>query len=339
MNARARIDRRARRGFTLVELVAVMAIVALLMGMGIGLIARLRVDDRAAVGIVQNVLRSARNWSVARDAPARVLIDVTGSTIQSFGMNVIGTWHFEEMPIRGAFGSEGMSLGGEIVSDGFTGSALSFAGQPPRSRVDIAVQLDPAFDLSRGFSIACAVRLAGNGSGALLEIGESAGISVTEDGGVRGWFAPVIVQEDGETRRGSRVALSTDGGFLRPDRWSEIEFQYDRVNMRVLVDGAVVAMLAESTPVWKVEAPLAISPSNTAFPGAIDALVVSAVAGEELRSLPKSVEFAADSLREIVFASGGGLDRVVHREPVKLNLKFDDGREERILVNLHGTVE
>ncbi len=339
MNAGAQIGRRAGRGFTLVELVAVMAIVVLLLGIGVGLIARLRVADRAAIGIVQNVLRSARNWSVAREAPARVRIDVAGSTIQSFGMNVIGTWHFEDMPIRGAFGSEGLSLGGEIVADGFTGSALSFAGQPPRSRVDIPVQLDPAFDLSRGFSIACAVRLAGQGSGALLEIGESAGLAVNEDGGLRAWFAPVIVQEDGEARRGSRVSLSTDGGFLRPNRWSEIEFQYDRVNMRVLVDGAVVAMLAESTPVWKVEAPLSISPSNAAFPGAIDALVVSAVASEERRALPKSVEFAADAPREIVFASGGGLDRVVHREPVKLNLKFEDGREERILVNLHGTVE
>jgi hypothetical protein len=29
----------------------------------------------------------------------------------------------------------------------------------------------------------------------------------------------------------------------------------------------------------------------------------------------------------------------VHREPVRMGLKFDDGREARILVNLHGTVE
>ncbi len=343
MNARA-ISRRAstcttRGAFTLIELIIVMGIIALLLGAGVGMIARLHVTDRAAVGIVQNTLRSARNWSVAREAPARVRIDTEARTIQAFGMSVIGTWHFEDMPVRGAFGTEGVSTGGRIVPDGFTGSALSFAGEPPRSHVVVPVQLDPAYDLSRGFSIACAVRLARESGADLLEIGDSAGISVTDDGAVRGWFAPVIVQEDGETRRGTPVALVTESGFLRANRWSEIEFQYDRENLRVLVDGAVVATLAESSEVWAVEGPLSLSPSQTAFPGAIDALVISAVAGEERRDLPKGVEFVEGSPTEIVFGAGGGLDRVVHREPVQLSLRFNDGREEKIFVNLHGTVE
>lgn len=329
----------AREGFTLVELVIVMGIIAVLIGAGVGLIARLRVADRAAVGIVTSTLRAARNWSVAREAPARVRIDSKNHTLQAFGMSVIGTWHFEGMPVRGAYGTEGLSLGGKIVADGFTGSALSFAGEPARSRVEIPVQLDPAFDLARGFSIACAVRPSSGDGGELLAIGESAGIGVSDDGAIRAWFAPEIVQEDGEKRRGARVVLTTDGGYLRANRWSEVEVQYDRANLRVVVDGALVASLSESTPVWKVEGPLAISPTAAAFPGAIDALVVSAVNGEDRRDLPKGVEFAPDTPREVVFAAGGGLDRSVHREPLKLTLKFDDGREEKILVNLHGTVE
>lgn len=334
-----RVQCGLRGGFTLIELIVVMGIIAVLIGAGVGLIARLRVADRAAVGIVHNTLRSARNWSVAREAPARVRIDPGRRTIQSFGQSVIGTWHFEDMPVRGAYGSEGASLGGRIVPDGFTGAALSFVGEPARSRVEIPVHLDPAYDLSRGFSIACAVRLSGSDGGDLLAIGESAGLGVTDDGAVRGWFAPVIVQEDGEKRRGARVVLTTDGGYLRADRWSEVEVQYDRAALRVLVDGSLVAMLFESSAVWPVEGPLSISPSNAAFPGAVDALVVSAVTGEERRELPKGVEFPADAPREIVFAAGGGLDRGVHRAPVRFTLKFDDGREEPILVNLHGTVE
>jgi len=330
---------RARGGFTLIELIVVMGIVALLIGAGVGLIARLRVADRAAVGIVHNTLRSARNWSVAREAPARVRIDAAARTIQSFGMSVIGTWHFEDPSLRGAFGADGVALGGRIVPDGFTGSALSFRGEPARSRVEFPVQLDPAFDLARGFSIACAVKLSGADGGELLAIGESAGIGVTDDGAVRAWFAPEMVQEDGERRRGARVVLVTGAGRLRPDRWSEVEVQYDRAALRVLVDGSLAALLVESSAVWKVEGPLVVSPSSGAFPGAVDALVVSAVTGEDRRDLPKGVEFAAGAPREIVFAAGGGLDRGVHREPVRFSLKFDDGREERILVNLHGTVE
>ncbi|MCY2960458.1 MAG: prepilin-type N-terminal cleavage/methylation domain-containing protein [Planctomycetota bacterium] len=331
--------RRGLLGFTLIELIVVMGIIAILIGAGVGLIARLRVADRAAVGIVHSTLRSARNWSVAREAPARVFLDADKRTIQAFGMSVIGTWHFEDMPVRGAFGTEGISLGGKIVEDGFTGSALSFAGEPARSRVEIPVHLDPAFDLSRGFSIACAVRPSSSDGGELLAIGESAGISTSDDGAVRAWFAPEIVQEDGERRRGARVVLTTDGGYLCANRWSGIEVQYDRATLRILVDGAAVALLAESSPVWKVESSLVISPTSAAFPGAIDALVVSAVTGEDRRDLPKGVEFGAGTPREIVFAAGGGLDRGVHREPVKFTLKFDDGREEKVLVNLHGTVE
>jgi len=326
-------------GFTLVELVVVMGIIAILLGVGVGLIARLNVGDRASVGIVHSVLRSARNWSVARDAPARVRIDAKSRTVQAFGLAVIGTWHFEASPVRGAFGVEGVSFGGHIVTDGFTGAALSFVGEPKSSRVEMPVHLDPAYDLSRGFSIRCAVRPARDDGGDLLAIGETAGIETSDDGSIRAWFAPVIVSQDGERRRGSRLVLATNGGLLRPGRWSEVEVQYDCRNMRIDVDGSTVALLAESAAPWTVEGPLAISPSTSPFPGAIDALVIAAVSGEERRELPKGVEFATGTPKEIVFAAGGGLDRDVHPEAVRFALTFDDGREAKILVNLHGTVE
>lgn len=330
---------RRTAAFTLVELIVVMAILAVLIGAGVGLIARLRVADRAAVGIVQNTIRSARNWSVAREAPSRVRLDAARGTIQAFGMSVVGTWHFESLPVRGAFGTEGLSLGGRIVEDGFTGSALSFVGEPARSRVEIPCHLDTAFDLSRGFAIACAIRPETGDGGDLLALGDSAGLSITDDGAVRAWFSPEIVDENAEKRRGSKLLLETAGGYLRPGRWCEVEVQYDRATMRVLVDGATVALLQENAPVWKLEGPLVLSPSNTPFPGALDALVVSTVAGEDRRELPKGVTFGANAPKEIVFAAGGGLDRTVHREPLKLSLKLDDEREETILVNLHGTVE
>jgi len=326
-------------GFTLVELVVVMGIVAILLGVGVGLIARLNVADRAAVGTVHTVLRSARNWSVARDAPARVRIDAKTRAMQAFGLAVIGTWHFESSPIRGAFGVEGVSLGGRIVTDGFTGSALSFVGEPKSSRVQMPVHLDPAYDLSRGFSIRCAIRPARDEGGELLAIGETAGIATSDDGSLRAWFAPEIVSQDGERRRGSRLVLTTNSGLLRAGRWSDVEVQYDQRSFRIDVDGSTVAVLAESAAPWKVEGPLEISPSTTPFPGAIDALVIAAVSGEEVRELPEGVEFAANTPKEIVFSAGGGLDRDVHAEAVRFALIFDDGREEKILVNLHGTVE
>ncbi len=328
-----------RAGFTLIELIVVMGLVAVLLGLGVGLISRLKVADRAAAGVVATTIRSARNWAVAREAGARVRLDAATGTLQAFGMSVIGTWHFETLPVRGAFGHEGQLLGGELVDDGFQGRALSFVGQPARSRVEIPVQLDPAFDLSRGFAIACAVRPASDQGGDLLAAGDAAGIALTDDGGVSAWIAPELVEEDGDRRRGGRIPLSTEAGRLRPGSWSQIEVQYDRRVLRILIDGVEAARTAETARVWRMDGPLVLSPSGAPFPGAIDALVVSAVTGDERRELPKGVTFTADSPKEIVFAGGGGLDREFHKEAVKLGLVFDDGREERFVVNLYGTVE
>jgi prepilin-type N-terminal cleavage/methylation domain-containing protein len=328
-----------RSGFTLIELVVVMGVIALLLGAGVGLVARLKVADRAAVGVVENVIRAARNWAVAREAGARVRIDRAAGRIQAFGLSVVGTWHFEALPITGAFGQEGTLLGGELIEDGFTGRALSFVGQPSRSRVEIPAQVDPAFDLARGFSVACAVRVQGDEGGELLQIGDSVGLGVAQGGGVQAWIAPEVVGEDGEPRRGGRVSVATPAGLLRPGRWAQVELQYDRRALRLIVDGAPVARADEDARVWRLEGPLVLSPTSAPFPGAVDALVVAAVAGDEARDLPKGVTFDPATPAEIVFDAGGGLDREVHREPVRLGLEFDDGRKERIVVNLYGTVE
>jgi hypothetical protein len=82
-----------------------------------------------------------------------------------------------------------------------------------------------------------------------------------------------------------------------------------------------------------------VSPSQAAYPGAIDALVVSAVVVDAATELPQGVTLAKDTLREIVFQAGGGLDREVHRDPVRIGLEFEDGRKETVQVNLYGTVE
>jgi prepilin-type N-terminal cleavage/methylation domain-containing protein len=328
-----------RRGFTLVELIVVIGIVSVMLGIGVGLVARIDTGGRAAVGIVETVLRGARNWAVSREAPARVRIDVAGGTLQAFGARVVGTWHFEDESLEGAFGHKGVALGGRIVPDGFTGAALSFLGEPARSRVEFPVHLDPAFDVSRGFGLDCALRSGREDGGDVLALGESIGLATGDDGSLRAWFAPEIQGEDGERRRGARVTLSTAAGLVRPGRWCEVRVQYDRARFEVHVDGSLAAYTAESAPPWTVEGPLVLSPSGAPFPGAIDALVVSAVTGEERRELPRSASFGPTTPAEIVFAAGGGLDRTVHREPVRFVLRFEDGREDAILVNLHGTVE
>lgn len=333
---------RKRRAFTLIELLLVMALMALILGVGVGMFARLDLGERVAVALVQDALRSAQNFSVARTAPARVRIDAKTGEMRIEGMLVVGTWQFEGEPIRGAFGLEGSMLGGRIVDEGFQGKALSFVGEPPRSKVEIPVQSDPAWNLHDGFALRCAVRphgKEGEGGGAVLAIGETLGLETTSSGGVRAWFSAEVSDERGELRRGGRIPVEAPAGTLEPERWSVVEIQYDRRSLRLLVDGSLAAEVEEMAPVWRIEGPLVLSPSGSPWPGAIDALSVSAVAAREQSRLPNGAAFAPGTPPQIVFAPGGGLDRDVHKEAVTLAVLLEDGRQIQVRVNLFGTVE
>ena len=327
-------------GFTLVELLLVMALIALILGVGVGMFTRLDLGDRVAVALVQDALRSAQNFAVARSAPARVRFDLATGAIQADGMLVVGTWRFESLPPSGAYGLDGSVRGGRLVEDGFQGQALSFVGEPPRSRVEFTVQDDPAWNLREGFQLRCALRSMKEGGGPVLALGETLGLETTPSGGVRAWFAAEVADEaGGSVRRGQRIPIEAPSSSLVPDRWSVVELQYDRRRFRMLVDGTEAASVDEEMPVSRVDAALVLSPGNAAWPGAIDNLSVSATAAREETRLPRNVRFASGSPAEIRFAPGGGLDRGAHPEPVKLAVEFEDGRRMPIVVSLFGTVE
>lgn len=333
------VARHTSQGFTLVELLIVMSLVALILGLGLGVFANLDVGGRVAVGSVQDVLRTAHNWSVARIAPARVVLDQKAGSLRAEGNQVVGTWHFEDDAMHGAFGIDGVKFGGQIVPDGYQGHALSFAGEAPRSHVDFPVQLDPSFDLSGGFTLRFALRPASSQGGTLLDLGAVVVVETTSAGAIKAYFIAQRTDDETAQGRGGRVTIATEAHMLQPERWTMVQIEYDRERFAIRVEGQVAAFVAETAPVARLEGPLVLSPSQAAFPGAIDALVVSAVVSDEAVLLPSGVTLAAGAPRAVVFQAGGGLDRDVHREPVRLVLDFEDGRKETVQVNLFGTVE
>jgi prepilin-type N-terminal cleavage/methylation domain-containing protein len=191
-------------GFTLIELLIVMSLVALLLGFGLGVFANIDVGSRVAVGSVQNVLRTAHNWAVARIAPSRVVIDAAAGTLRAEGHQVVGTWHFEEEAIKGAFGIDGVRFGGEIVPGGYQGHALSFVGQPARSHVELPLQNDPAFDLTHGFALRFALRPAEGAGGVLLDGGRVIGIETTGDGALKAYFVAQRAENEAASGRAAR---------------------------------------------------------------------------------------------------------------------------------------
>lgn len=342
VNAHRPVTRRGTAspdGMTLVELLMVMGLAALVLGFGVGALTSIDVGGRSAVGLVQSSLRSARNWSVAQDAPARVSLDLATGTLSSKGLAVVGTWHFEQNPPKGAFDLNGELVGGEIVEDGFLGRALSFVGAPPEAGYEVAVQQDPAFDLADGFVIQCAVRPETTGGGQLLKLGRAVTVGAENDGALKIEFAALRVADNGDRKEAGKAILRTAPGVLPPNRWSRLMISYDRKYLRAFVEGVPVGELEESAFVAPVVEAMVVGGGRRAWQGSIDSLVVSAVAGSDVVELPQGARFAPGSPVEVVFWPGGGLDRVVHGQPVEITIEFDDGVQVPIRVGLYGNVE
>lgn len=326
-------------GFTLVELLIVVALLGVLLGMGLGLFARLDLGDRVVRPQVVGQLRAARNHAVAREASATVVFDKDARTVRAAGLVVVGTWHFEDAGLEGAFGHLPSVVEGRIVDDGFQGRAIDFTGAPDGAHAAWPVHTDPAWDPREGFSVSFAVKRNREGGGALLRLGDSFGVDVEENGAVRLWIAPEVETEDKTTRKGGRVPLETAPGVVPEARWCTIDARYDRVRLEIAVDGVVRARLAENSPVWKPDSALRLCASNAPFQGAVDRLVVACAQREDGYQLPPDVRFGDGVPQVVRFAAGGMLDRELHAEPLAIKLVRDDGREETITVQLSGAVE
>ena len=134
----------ARAGLTLIELVVVMGLIGVLLGAGIGMLSTLNLGERAAIGLVQNVIRAARNTALARSSPAIVRIDRAAGTISAEGTQVVGTWHFEDERMRGGRQLDGRIGGAEVVSGGYIGKALSFTKAQRGSVATVPIDGGPA---------------------------------------------------------------------------------------------------------------------------------------------------------------------------------------------------
>lgn len=336
MSATTASRKRARAGVTLLELLLVLFILSIVIGTGMGMFAALDLGKQQAAGLVKNVLRSAQNTAIASQAPACVRIDPATGTLTAEALHVIGTWHFENKRLGGAFGLDGQVDPELFVEDGYIGEALSFTDRVG-SAGTVPVDRDAAFDFYDGFAVECVVRKEGVGGGRLLSIGGAIAIEVGRAGDVRGLFTP-IVGEAGEERPGpSPVVVQSLPGVISAERWSRLRLHYDRTELVLEVDGVAVAKTPETAPVWHVEGPLVLSDLRRPFPGSLDNLVISTVVADDAAVLPERVTIAAPAA--VYFGPGGGLDRGRHREPVNLVLDYEDGSQETIGVGFYGTVE
>jgi prepilin-type N-terminal cleavage/methylation domain-containing protein len=334
------LARVRRRGLTLIELLMVMGLMAMMLGLGVGALTSIDLGTYGAGSMVRSTLRSTANWSRARQAPARVRIDSATGTMFAEGLTVVGTWHFEKVPLRGAFDLNGELRDAFLVDDGFVGKALSFNGAPPNASYEIPVQTDPAFALQEGFQFQFVLRAEGRSRGTLIRIGDTIKIEVNSDLGLK---MSIMTQrfdpESQQLKAAGKAVLETPPGVLAVDQWRHVLLTYDRTQLAIFVEGVRVAVVAEQGSVAASKSKLVLGGGQTPWEGSIDNLVINAVGAQEEVQLPDGVQFMEGTPKQIAFGPDGGLDRSIINEPIQFEIEYADGRRDTFRVNMYGTIE
>ena len=324
---------------TLIELLLVIGLLAVIAGGGMGVFASLDLEKNQATGMVKSALRAARNTARSQDLPSRVRIDIARSSLQRLSVRVIGTWHFEDEALSGAFGIGGRLEGAALSDEGWIGRGLAFEAGGPGAVALLGVDRSALYDLRQGFGIDVWIRLDEEAVTNIASLGGVCGVQITREGRLQGWFHPEVEDEFARAGKGAITVALSEPNVLPLDRWARLQVVYDRVELAILVDGVRVAAARDDRPVWKVNEHLELGDRRRLFPGALDTLVITTVEEIESVVLPEGVEFASDSAGEVWFEPGGRLDRRRHVGPAVIGLVRDDGAREDVRVGLYGTVD
>src|SRR5258705_331541 len=96
-------------GFTLVELLAVLAIISVVGGLSAGAfqLARRSYAFSASAARVEGIIRAARNAALENGAPSRAVIDAAKGEAVGYAFESVGEWGFEEAADGIALGARG----------------------------------------------------------------------------------------------------------------------------------------------------------------------------------------------------------------------------------------
>lgn len=343
--------RTAQAGLTLIELMLTMMIISIVLGLGVGALSGLKVPGGQTSGLVRSTLRAAATQAISHESSCSVVFDRDAGVMYPAELRVVGTWHFEDSNLNGAFGLNGTGTGVRLVDDGYIGRALSLSQDGAQAR--FAIERDPAFDLTEGFVVELALRDPEGRGGRVLHIGHMVGIDLDASGSVRGWFAPDFsdaalagaqsprpAQSESDASRATHLFVETEHGAILPGEWVRVRLEYDHAKLTLSIDGEPLQVLECEAAVRELVGNLGLSTADReGFRGDVDKLVVAAVSALEPISLADGAIFQNKTPKRVVFHGGGGLDPSVHSSSIEVGIEFVDGNTDSILVGLLGAVE
>ncbi len=320
-------------GLTLLELLIVMALLATLMGIGIGVFRNLGSPDLQAAGQVRDALSVARNSAMRERAPATVNVDPATRTVFASGLRTVGNWHFEDVagtgwPVDAAYG------GGELVDAGVIGSALELDDD----EVLVLSELPSSFDSPHGFGVDLYVAPQRDPRPmTLIERPGSWAVALDREDRL-----VVTLQLEGAGAEPEEFAVAVPAPMLTTGRFVRVTVTFDGRLLHLALDGA---RATEDTR-FDVARPLAVVSSAvvrtgegpTRLRGQLDELRLLSVVVGQPDPLPVDVDIlgAAQLIHVDAF---GRLDRSHHAAPVEIAFQTGDPpRRTSVEMGLLGTV-
>jgi prepilin-type N-terminal cleavage/methylation domain-containing protein len=302
------MDRRARSGVTLLEVLVVLAIMSMIFAMTIGVLRNANRDlgVMAAANTVTSLLRAAGEHARAENAPAWVVINLDERTAGTLIRETIVMCHFED---TSAGFAKSIQVNGPVQVLGKVGTGYKFTGSNTIDCGDI-----PRFSPDQGIAIEMWFwRYPGSGKHILASIGKEMEVYVDPVGRVL-------------VRVGTTIADS--GTNLVPrEMWIYCQAIYNGREIKILLNGAEVG----SKPCrhsWKSAAPLTLGSKKDGLAGIMDEVRVSAVVPRDTYPLPPQVEFelpkgakTQDGEFLVAFDGTGRLDITRHTTDLTLTLK------------------
>lgn len=312
--------RAAAAGFTLIELMAVLAILSVLMGLGVGFLTRRGSNMDLATAIVRDQVRFASVSAKSRGAPTELLVvggeDGAAPSLRVRGLEPVGTWHAErdERQVHEA-------LRGEVrgtYEPGRFGSALRFDPGTRSAILRVPTQGRSLWTLADGFLLRLDLKLDERVGATVVQLGRTFTLTIDAEGHPELRLA--LTGQQGASQ--GNVKILRGARILPLFEWLTLEVVHDGQHVSLLVDGVEAARSeAVGAPFQRESDSFEVSPPAAPVAGLVDEIQLWAYTLADPVDLPLGVALP-DTPTSMRFLAGGS-----PLEPYVITLQIADQTE------------